>query len=185
MKIINLLNESSSNDKIDLAIKFATDAHAEQKRKYTFEPYVTHCFTVAETVASNNGTSDMIIAALLHDTIEDTNTTLSDIKSLFGNQIADLVYWLTDTAELKDGNRFHRKEMSRKRLSQAPKNAQLIKLADRLSNIESIIQHDPKFAKVYIDETLLLLQALTKVKNTSMWKKLKKICSIEKTKTNN
>lgn len=145
------------------AIEFATRAHEGQVRKYTGEPYITHPIAVARIVATVPGhTTEMLAAAVLHDTVEDTPVTIPDIHSEFGAEIASLVHWLTEASTKADGNRATRKAIDRAFLAQAPAEAQTIKLADLIHNTASISQHDPNFWKVYRREKELLLEVLTK-----------------------
>lgn len=150
------------NDKIDAALRFATIAHGEQKRSYTGEDYITHPIAVRGILKlySSFCSPEMEMAALLHDTVEDTQATLYDIETFFGPKVRDLVGWLTDVATLKDGNRATRKAMERDKLLKAPKVAKTIKLADLIHNTGSIVSCDPNFAKVYMAEKKLLLEVL-------------------------
>lgn len=145
------------------ALRFCIAAHGDQKRKYTNEPYWHHPVSVAtiliETCVFN---IDMVCAAILHDTVEDTETTHADIEDGFGSEVANLVHWLTDVSRPNDGNREYRKKLDRLHLSKAPAEAQTIKLADLIDNSESIVKHDPRFAKVYMKEKALLLDVLDK-----------------------
>lgn len=144
---------------------FAIAAHAavQQKRKYTGEPYIAHPAEVARIVAEVEGsTEDMVAAAWLHDVVEDTGVTLTDINLNFGADIAALVGWLTDVSKPEDGNRAKRKAIDREHTAQAPAEAQTIKLADLISNSKSIMQYDPDFAVTYLAEKKLLLEVLTK-----------------------
>lgn len=83
------------------ARRYATQAHAAagQRRKYTDEPYIVHPAAVAELVRSVTDDEQMIAAAWLHDTVEDTPSTLQDIESHFGPRVAKLVDMLTDSAQ--------------------------------------------------------------------------------------
>ena len=147
------------------ALLFATAAHAAvgQVRKYTGEPYIVHPIEVAGLVESVSGhTVEMVAAAYLHDTIEDTQVTIDIIVQEFGTEIANLVLWLTKVGEAEHGNRAARKELDREYLAQAPADAQTVKLADLIANTRSIVEHDPKFAEVYLREKLALLQVLKK-----------------------
>jgi len=146
---------------IDRAIEFATRAHGTQKRKYTGEAYVTHPIAVSKIVATVPHTTAMLVAAILHDTVEDTNVTLSEIEAEFGSEVAMLVNWLTDVSQLEDGNRELRKAIDRAHSAEAPPDAQTIKVADLIHNTISISQHDPDFWKVYRHEKRMLLDALT------------------------
>ncbi len=157
--------ELSGMDIVRKAQVFAMAAHAAvgQKRKYTGEPYIVHPAEVAAIVASVPGsTPDMVAAAWLHDVIEDTGCTFTDVHMAFGIDIATMVDWLTDVSRPEDGNRAHRKAMDRSHSAQAPAEVQTIKIADLISNSRSIMQHDTEFAKVYLEEKRLLLEVLTK-----------------------
>lgn len=152
-------------DVVRKAQVYAMAAHAAvgQKRKYTGEPYIVHPAEVASIVARVPGaTPDMVAAAWLHDVVEDTGCTFTDIHMAFGIDIATLVGWLTDVSRPEDGNRAKRKAMDREHTAAAPAEAQTIKLADLISNSRSIMQHDPEFARVYLEEKRLLLEVLTK-----------------------
>ena len=143
------------------ALDFATKAHEGQVRKYTGEPYIHHPIAVARLVASVTDDRAMIIAAILHDTVEDTDATLDEIEHLFGADVASLVEALTDVSTPQDGLRHMRKEIDRLHTAKASPRAKTIKLADLIDNSGSIIERDPKFAKVYIGEKKPLLEVLT------------------------
>ena len=133
-----------------------------QKRKYTNEPYYLHPLHVATIVSSFKGTDEMVIAALLHDTVEDTAVTLDIIEQEFGKPVAILVDELTDKfVDPAIGNRAHRKALERDRLATISKEAQTIKLADLLHNTSSIVRHDPGFARVYLAEKRAILGVMT------------------------
>ena len=116
---------------------------------------------VAEIVKTVAYTPEMIAAALLHDVVEDTDASLEDILHRFGSAVADLVRDLTDVSQPEDGNRATRKALDRAHTAQASAAAKTIKLADLISNSRSIVEFDPKFAKVYLKEKALLLDVLT------------------------
>jgi (p)ppGpp synthase/HD superfamily hydrolase len=152
-------------DIVERARMFATAAHAAvgQLRKYTFEPYIVHPAEVAATVATVPGhTPEMIAAAWLHDTVEDTGVTLELVRAEFGDEVAELVGWLTDVSRPDHGNRAARKAVDRAHTAAAPAAAQTIKLADLIANTRSIVEHDAEFARVYLKEKQLLLEVLTK-----------------------
>lgn len=150
-----------SESLISRALTFATAAHAAvgQTRRYTNEPYVLHPIAVAEIVKSVPHTEAMVAAALLHDVLEDTAITRDFVDEVFGGDIADLVWWVTDYG-LSAGSRAERKAADRKRLADAPAAAQTIKVADLIHNTASIVAHDPDFARVYMREKELLLEVL-------------------------
>jgi len=105
----------------------------------------------------------MICAALLHDTIEDTQVTYEDIRDVgFGHPIANLVRELTDVSKPEDGNRAYRKMLDRHHLANISSRGQTVKLADLIHNTVSICRYDPGFAKTYMREKALLLDVLTK-----------------------
>jgi (p)ppGpp synthase/HD superfamily hydrolase len=106
--------------------------------------------------------ADMVAAAWLHDVVEDTGCTFNDIHMGFGIDIATLVGWLTDVSKPEDGPRWYRKKLDREHTAAAPAEAQTIKLADLISNTKSIMAHDEKFAKVYLEEKRLLLDVMTR-----------------------
>jgi len=125
------------------AAEFAAKKHARQKRKGAdAEPYVNHLIEVARLVAMALAEPDthLVMAALLHDTIEDTDTTKSELVEHFGADVADLVVEMTDDKSLpKD-------ERKRLQIENAPKKsvrAQTIKLADKISNLRAIRSSPP------------------------------------------
>jgi (p)ppGpp synthase/HD superfamily hydrolase len=146
---------------ISAAIDIAKRAHAEQVRKYTGEPYISHPFAVAGLVASVSDDDDMIIASILHDTVEDTSVTLDLIAGIFGITISSLVSDLTDISCKNDGNRAVRKAIDREHTSKASAKAKTIKLADLIDNSKTIIPLAPKFAEVYMAEKKQLLEVLS------------------------
>lgn len=148
------------NNNIDKAIKFAKYYHGGQVRKYTGEPYFVHCEEVATIVAQHGGSDTQIIAAYLHDTVEDTGAELSIIEYEFGTEVAILVEMLTDVSKPSDGNRRRRKEIDREHTARSSPEAKTIKLADLISNTKSIITGDKNFAKVYLREKEQLLPYL-------------------------
>ena len=163
--------DQSGMDVVRKAQVYAMAAHAAvgQKRKYTGEPYIVHPAEVAKIVAGVPGsTPDMVAAAWLHDVVEDTGCTFTDVHMAFGIDIATLVGWLTDVSKPEDGNRAHRKAMDRAHSAEAPAEAQTVKLADLISNSKSIMAHDPAFAKTYLEEKRLMLEVMTKGDPTLM-----------------
>jgi (p)ppGpp synthase/HD superfamily hydrolase len=143
---------------------FATAAHTAvaQLRKYSGEPYIVHPAEVAGIVATVAHTPEMLAAAWLHDVVEDTGVTNEVIRAEFGADVAELVGWLTDVSRPEQGNRAIRKAIDRAHSAMAPAEAQTIKLADLISNTRSIVAHDEKFARTYLEEKRLLLEVMTK-----------------------
>ncbi len=158
------IHSKRSQGLVDAAYLFANNAHGDQKRKYTGEPYITHPVAVAQLVANITDDCNLICAALLHDVIEDTDVTYDELMKLehgFGFPIVDLVMDLTDVSHAGDGNRATRKKIDREHTEQAAVGAKTVKLADLIHNSVSILEHDKRFAKVYMEEKRLLLDVLT------------------------
>lgn len=145
------------------ARRFAKKAHAGQKRKYTGDPYFNHCEAVAMLVADRGGSSEMIAAAYLHDVVEDTEVELHDVMVEFGNPVGSYVHQLTDqyTPEAYPGwNRAKRKEAEANRYRYISNGAKIIKLCDLIDNTHSIVDHDPGYAVMYLQEKVAVLKAL-------------------------
>ncbi len=149
-------------DLIARASAYATQAHAriDQRRKYSSQPYDVHLKSVAELVAEVSDDPEMIAAAWLHDTVEDTPATFRDIEDEFGAAVADLVSDLTDVSKPSDGNRAVRKAIDRDHSARASVRAKTVKLADLIDNCRDICQHDPRFARVFLAEMEALLRVL-------------------------
>jgi (p)ppGpp synthase/HD superfamily hydrolase len=150
-------------DLVARADAFAAAAHGaiKHKRKYTGDDYIVHPREVAAIVATVPHTAEMLAAALLHDTVEDTGVTIETIRAEFGPIVADLVADLTDVSTPDLGNRAVRKSIDLAHTATASPSAKTIKLADLLSNTASIVEHDPGFARVYLKEKTALLKVLT------------------------
>lgn len=139
------------------AMSFSFERHSGQRRKYTGFPYITHPSAVAELVRMVEHTEEMLAAAWLHDVVEDTRTTLKEVGSLFGPDVLEMVGYLTNVSVPEDGNRRTRKDIDLKHLSSSTPRTKTIKLADIIDNCRSILEHDEKFAKVYIREKVRAL----------------------------
>lgn len=147
---------------IQRARHFATQAHRriDQRRKYSNQPYEVHLKSVAALVAEICDDAEMVAAAWLHDTVEDTPATLEDIEREFGCGVAALVDQLTDVSRAHDGNRAARKAIDRAHLAQASARAKTVKLADLIDNARDICKHDSRFARVFLQEMAALLDVL-------------------------
>jgi (p)ppGpp synthase/HD superfamily hydrolase len=146
------------------ACKFAKEAHKDQKRKYTNEPYINHCHNVATIVTElPESTHEMVAAAYLHDTIEDCGVTFDTLKAEFGELTALYVRSLTDVytkESFPNLNRATRKRLEAERFHFEPAQVKTIKLADLIDNTSSIVEHDANFATVYLKEKKAMLQYL-------------------------
>lgn len=140
---------------------FAKSKHEEvnQKRKYTHEDYIVHPKEVVKILRSINASPSLICAGWLHDTVEDTNTTLEEIEFYFGKEITSLVEMVTDVSQ-PGPNRKERKRIDREHIEKASPEGKTLKLADLISNTSTIVEYDPGFAKVYMEEKKLLLEVL-------------------------
>ena len=152
------------------ARQYATTVHAEagQRRKYTDEPYIVHPAAVVELVRSVTDNEHQLAAAWLHDTVEDTGSTLADIENFFGAEVAQLVGMLTDTTQPKAKNRAARKVAHFRHTAEASPQAQTIKLADIIDNTRAIVQFDPHFARIYLVEKRVQIDLL-KAGNETLW----------------
>ena len=125
-------------------LDFAARKHVHQRRKGELaEPYVNHLSDVARLLAEATGGGDieLVLAGLLHDTIEDTDTTFAELAKAFGPEVAGLVSEVTDDKTLPKAER------KRLQVETAPKKsarARMIKLADKTSNLHSMIASPPK-----------------------------------------
>ncbi|TJW14591.1 MAG: HD domain-containing protein [Mesorhizobium sp.] len=173
---LSLVRESLA----DRALAFATAAHAaiDQRRKYTNENYIVHPIAVAEIVKTVQHTPEMIAAAYLHDVAEDTPFTLMDIHDEFDDEVAELVYWLTDKSKPADGNRAARKAIDLEYAARAPRMAKTIKLADLIDNTLTIKERDPDFWRVYRHEKLRLLDVL-RDGDATLWERAAAQCEKE------
>ena len=125
---------------IKRAIQFAAKKHHGQMRKETDPlPYITHPFSVALLVAEDGADDDVVIGALLHDTLEDTDTTRDEIAKEFNERVAVLVESVSEPKEI-DGRKLswkEKKEHYLATLEKASDDAILIAIADKVDNIES------------------------------------------------
>jgi len=144
------------------AIVFAMKHHGKQKRKYTNEPYINHCINVGNTLYKYGVPDYVVVAAILHDVLEDTSCKPEEIENEFGLDVLRLVLEVTDISKPEDGNRAKRKEIDKQHLAKASVYGQTIKLADLIDNAPSILRYDPNFAKVYMKEKEDLLKVLVK-----------------------
>lgn len=156
---------------IEKAQKFAHEAHDSigQKRKYSGEPYWVHTDDVAAQVAAVGGSLNMIVAAHLHDVLEDVTPLNPEydgelIAEEFGAEVLALVIELTDVytkSAYPQLNRAARHALERERIAKISPEAKTIKLADLINNTRSIVASDKDFASVYLREKLELLPYLS------------------------
>jgi len=134
---------ASDVERLARAAAFAAEKHTGQLRKgEAGEPYVNHVIEVAEMLARASGGADvdLVIGGLLHDTIEDTGATHTEVAALFGVVVADLVQEVTDDKSLPKGER------KRLQVAHAPHKsprARQLKLADKTSNLRALATSPP------------------------------------------
>ena len=126
-----------------LAAEFAARKHRNQRRKDPdATPYINHPLALARLLWTEGRVHDPVViaAALLHDTIEDTRTTRTELIRAFGREVADVV------AEVTDNKRLHKKTRKRLQIEHAPhlsRNAKLVKLADKTCNLRDVATNAP------------------------------------------
>ena len=147
---------------VNKAFVFAHAAHGAvgQKRKYSDEDYIVHPVEVMTIVAGVEHTPEMLAAALLHDTVEDTEISIEMIEEMFGAVVMNHVSWLTDISKPGDGNRAVRKAIDRAHTLLAPYQSQTIKVADLIANTKDIVYADPNFGVVYMKEKRAMLEGM-------------------------
>lgn len=126
------------------AIRFATWKHRDQRRKDAkASPYINHPIALAELLWREGRVDDAVViaSALLHDTLEDTETSPAELKGEFGAQIAAIVEEVTDVKWLESKSR---KRLQVARASRASERAKLVKIADKICNLRDILASPPK-----------------------------------------
>lgn len=133
------------NDVAELlrAIAFAAEKHRNQRRKDAeASPYINHPIALAHLLSTTGGVADPIVlqAAILHDTIEDTETTYEELAATFGSKVADIVMEVTDDKALP---KQRRKELQVEHAHKKSREAALVKLADKICNLRDIASRPP------------------------------------------
>ncbi|MBP1736150.1 MAG: (p)ppGpp synthetase [Oscillospiraceae bacterium] len=149
-------NPSAELSRLRTAFEYADNAHAQQTRK-DGSPFITHPLAVAEIVADLELDTDSIIAALLHDCIEDTGATHEEIAKLFGGTVAELVEGVTKLTRVQYTSKEEEQmENLRKMLIAMARDIRviLIKICDRLHNMRTLMYHSPRKQKEIALETM-------------------------------
>ena len=124
------------------AIEFAAEAHEGQKRKKSDIPYISHPYAVAAILQQQKCKEHVIIAGVLHDTVEDTDVTIEDLLREFGQVIADIVAGVTEPS--KDLSWEQRKTNMVNVIKTAPKEVKFVSCADKLHNLHTVIRTHKK-----------------------------------------
>ncbi len=147
------------------ATLFADQAHDGQLRKFSGLPYISHPMEVMQIVRGVCNDDDVLAAAVLHDVIEDCGVTYTDLMLEFNENIAHLVYQVTNAADDEDGDRIVRAYINRNVMANASDDAQTLKLADIISNLSGIdlaLKCDPAWAEMYLEEKVDMINVLTR-----------------------
>jgi guanosine-3',5'-bis(diphosphate) 3'-pyrophosphohydrolase len=126
------------------ALAFAAHKHRDQRRKDPeASPYINHPIALADVLVNEGGVTDIevLCAALLHDTVEDTATTAGELRAVFGERIAAIVAEVTDDKELPKAER---KRLQIERAPDLSRQAKLVKLADKICNLRDVAERAPE-----------------------------------------
>ena len=136
-----MANKPLDTTLLDRAIVFAVRAHAGTERRGKGFPYIVHPMEAVEIVATMTKDQELLAAAVLHDTVEDTDTTVEQIRTEFGDRIASLVASESDIVVdgVSEEDSWHaRKQAAIDRLTRASHDAKMVALGDKLSNMRAI-----------------------------------------------
>lgn len=126
------------------AVAFAAEKHRHQRRKDAHaSPYINHPIALADVLANEGGVADSLVlcAAVLHDTVEDTETTEAELVAAFGQRVAGVVMEVTDDKSLE---KHVRKELQVRHAGRLSREAGLVKLADKICNLRDILASPPQ-----------------------------------------
>ena len=133
------MNERCYSDRLDRAVALVTRAFRNKRRKGTQIPYLSHLFQVMVYVAENGGDEDQLIAALLHDYLEDIDTaTVDEVREHFGERVAEMVAGLSDSTTTPKPPWKERKTAYLAALASKSPAIKLVSCADKLHNARSI-----------------------------------------------
>ena len=136
-----MANKPLNTDLLDRAIIFAVKAHAGTERRGKGFPYIVHPMEAMEIVATITPDQELLAAAALHDTVEDTDVTIEQIRDLFGERVASLVAAESDVMPegvSEEDSWRSRKQAAIDRLAAASRDAKIVALGDKLSNMRAI-----------------------------------------------
>ena len=136
-----MANNPLNTELLDRAIIFAVHAHAGTERRGKGYPYIVHPMETMEIVATMTADQELLAAAALHDTVEDTEVTVEQLKAEFGERIASLVADESDVMPeglTEEASWHQRKQAAIDRLAKASHDAKMVALGDQLSNMRAI-----------------------------------------------
>ncbi|HEX4092451.1 MAG TPA: HD domain-containing protein [Trebonia sp.] len=148
-------------DAVARAVEFAVRRHGDQTRP-TGAPYAEHLLEALEVLVRGVGVTDpeILQAAVLHDVVEDTPCTLEEVRRTFGGRVAELVGWVTKPEPAEGADRTAAKEAYLRRLRDAPEDAVVVKLADRVSNVQTLRNLGLPKQRQYYAETVRFIMPL-------------------------
>lgn len=137
------------------AVEFARLHHGDQRRK-TGVPYLEHLLEALQVLVEGAGIAspDVLVAAVLHDVVEDTPVTLEEVSTEFGPRVAELVGWVTIPAPGPGETKSAVRQAYLRRLRDAPPDAVLVKLADRASNVQTLRNLPLDQQRSYYEQTV-------------------------------
>jgi GTP pyrophosphokinase len=152
---------AATGARVGEAVEFAVGWHGEQTRP-TGAPYLEHLLEALEVLVRGARIydADILCAAVLHDVVEDTPCTLADVRRRFGPRVAELVEWVTIPEPGPGEDKATVKEAYLRRLRNAPLDAQLVKLADRVSNVQTLRNLRPEKQRQYYAQTVTYILPL-------------------------
>lgn len=136
-----MANKYMDSELLDRAIVFAVNAHHNTERRGKGFPYIVHPMEAMEIVATITPDQELLAAAALHDTIEDTDVTVEQIREAFGERVANLVHTESDQQieGVSEEDSWHdRKQIAIDRLAAASRDAKIVAMGDKLSNMRAI-----------------------------------------------
>lgn len=131
-----MANKPLNTELLDRAIAFAVRAHAGTERRGKGFPYIVHPLEAMAIVSTITPDQELLAAAVLHDTVEDTDVTIDDIRAEFGERVASLVK--VDSVGDDEGTWHERKKKAIDLIANAPRDAKIVALGDKLSNMRAI-----------------------------------------------
>jgi guanosine-3',5'-bis(diphosphate) 3'-pyrophosphohydrolase len=143
LEVVDMSDEQADSANLLKAIEFASRKHSMQRRKgVDASPYINHPIAVAHLLADTGGVTDLVtlMAAVLHDTVEDTETTPAELEEQFGRSVRKVVEELTDDKSL---DKAVRKQLQIEHAARISRRAKVIKLCDKIVNALDVIDSPP------------------------------------------